>query len=92
MPDKRAHIYYEGLVQGVGFRFAAERSAAALGLSGWVRNLDDGRVEVLCEGKESNVKAFLEKMGSVFDTYIRSSDISWSAATGEFEGFDVRFD
>ena len=92
MSDKRARVYYEGLVQGVGFRFAAERTAAALKLIGWVKNLDDGRVEVLCEGKEEDIKVFLEKIASIFGSYIRSNDIEWGEATGEFDGFDIRFD
>ncbi len=90
MPDKRAHIYYEGMVQGVGFRYAVERSAAALALKGWVKNLADGRVEVLCEGKEEDIRVFLGKMVSAFGAYIRDSDLEWGDAAGEFEGFDIR--
>lgn len=92
MPNKRAHIYYDGTVQGVGFRFSAQSRASALGLKGWVKNLDDGRVEVLCEGAEPDIKAFLEKMISIFGTYISHTDIEWANATGEYEGFDIRFD
>ena len=90
MRDKRAHIYYHGMVQGVGFRFAAERTAVSMGLAGWVRNLDDGKVEVLCEGREQDINVFTEKMASVFN--ISKYDIEWSGATGEFAGFDIRFD
>ena len=92
MPDKRTHIYYEGMVQGVGFRFSAQARASALGLTGWVKNLDDGRVEVLCEGPEPDIKTFLEKMTSAFGEYIRHTDIKWEDAAGECEGFDIRFD
>ena len=77
-------------MQGVGFRFTAERTAASMGLNGWVKNLDDGRVEVLCEGREQDIIAFTEKMTSIFN--IRKHDIEWSDASGEFEGFDIRFD
>ena len=92
MQGKSAHIYYNGMVQGVGFRFAAERAAVSLGLKGWVKNLDDGRVEVLCEGRERDINVFMEKLSSVFKTYIRDTDLEWSDATGEYEGFDIRFD
>ena len=92
MSDKRAHIYYDGTVQGVGFRFSAQARATALGLKGWVKNLDDGRVEVMCEGTERDIGAFLEKMTSIFGTYISNADIEWEDATGEYEGFDIRFD
>lgn len=92
MADKSAHIYYLGSVQGIGFRFGAERTAFSLGLKGWVKNLDDGRVEVLCQGDEGAIKTFLEKMADHFMTHIRDIDIEWSVATDEFSGFDIRLD
>ncbi len=92
MPVKSAHIYYAGMVQGVGFRLAAHTRATSLGLKGWVKNLDDGRVEVLCEGDEPGIKAFLENMSSVFNGYIRDIDIDWQDRAGRYEAFDVRFD
>ncbi|MFA6320867.1 MAG: acylphosphatase [Candidatus Omnitrophota bacterium] len=88
---KRLHIFYSGSVQGIGFRYTAERLAVSLNLSGWVKNLPDGRVEVICEGKESDIGAFLAKIDDVFKGYVRSADADWSEATGEFEQFDVRF-
>lgn len=87
---RRVHATYEGWVQGVGFRFSAERAAVSLGLGGWVRNLPDGRVELVCEGQEADLKRFLEKIDSIFRTYIRNAEIEWSGATGEFDGFDIR--
>lgn len=88
--DKRLHVYYAGSVQGVGFRFTAERTALSLGLNGWVRNLSDGRVEVLCEGAESLLREFLRKVDGVFREYISDIDAEWGEATGEFEGFDIK--
>ena len=89
--NKRLHAYYSGSVQGVGFRFTAERVAGSLGLKGWVRNLRDGRVEVMCEGNEASLKEFLAKIESVFKEYIRDADVSWGEAAGKFAGFDIRF-
>ena len=89
--DKCLHVYYSGSVQGVGFRFTAERIAASLGLSGWVRNLRDGRVEVTCEGEESDLKEFLRKMEDMFKDYIRDIDAEWSNTNDDFKGFDIRF-
>ncbi len=88
---KRAHVYYSGSVQGVGFRFSAERAASSLGLTGWVKNLDDGRVEVVCEGTERDIQEFLAKIYSVFKMYIDDTAIEWQPASGEFYGFDIRF-
>ena len=89
--NKRLHLYYSGSVQGVGFRFTAERAASSLGLTGWVKNLSDGRVEVMCEGKDTALKDFLQRIGDTFKDYIRDFDVEWAAATGEFDGFDIRF-
>ena len=52
----RAHILVNGIVQGVFFRFNTMRKATEFGITGWVKNRRDGRVEVLCEGSEDNVK------------------------------------
>jgi len=90
--SKQLHVHYSGWVQGVGFRFTAERVAASLGLKGWVKNLRDGRVEIVCEGKEGALKEFLEKISATFKTYVRDIDARWGDATGEFDGFDIRMD
>jgi acylphosphatase len=87
---RRVHILYSGQVQGVGFRFASERTAASLGLKGWAENLPDGRVEVTCEGEERILKDFIARIESIFGMYIRGADADWSEATGEFSGFDIR--
>jgi acylphosphatase len=52
-----------GRVQGVGFRFFADRTARASGVKGWVRNLPDGRVETVVEGEEDAVTRYLERIG-----------------------------
>ena len=89
---KRLHLFYSGRVQGVGFRFTAETLALSGGLGGWVRNLSDGRVEVVCEGEEEQLVRFLEKMkDGPMKPYIRSVESDWSEATGEFNDFTIRF-
>ena len=88
---KRVHAYYTGSVQGVGFRFAAERLATSFNLTGWVKNLKDGRVELVCEGKEAALKELLEKVYDIFKEYIRDADIEWDKAAGEFKDFRVAF-
>ncbi|MFH1752783.1 MAG: acylphosphatase [Candidatus Omnitrophota bacterium] len=89
---KRVQVYYSGMVQGVGFRFTAERVAQGLGLGGWVRNIPDGRVELVCEGEEEALSDLLKKIkAGTLKQYIQDAKISWSSATGEFEGFAIRF-
>jgi acylphosphatase len=90
--ERRARIYYAGQVQGVGFRITADRAASSIGLAGFVRNLEDGRVEVVCEGPQGAIEEFMRKMASVFRAYINDVDAEWSPATGEFAGFEIRFD
>jgi len=89
--QKRLHIYYAGSVQGVGFRFTVERTANSLGLSGWVKNLGDGRVETVVEGEETALESFRQKILDIFDGYIHQTDMVPGAATGEFGSFDIRF-
>lgn len=88
---KRLHLYYSGSVQGVGFRYMAERIALSLGITGWVRNLRDGRVEVICEGIEQDLKEFIKKIDTVFGSYLRDVEVEWSDASNEFDSFDIKF-
>ncbi|MEE9499680.1 MAG: acylphosphatase [Candidatus Omnitrophota bacterium] len=91
MAKKRAHIIYSGAVQGVGFRFTAERIANSLGLTGWVRNSPHGTVEVVCEGEEGDIHMFMNKIKKALVGYIHSSKAEWKETTGEFNSFDIRF-
>lgn len=75
----------------MGFRFTAEGIAIELGVSGWVRNLRDGRVEVVAEAEEPVLKRFLEEIYKNFSRYIRDADIEWLPAAGEFKEFGLRF-
>jgi acylphosphatase len=89
--NKRLHIYYSGSVQGIGFRFAAESAAHSLGITGWVKNLEDGRVEVVCEGGATALNKFLGKIKDTFSRYIRDVSIEPQDPTGESEGFEIKF-
>ena len=89
---KRLHIYYSGTVQGVGFRFTAEALANNLGISGWTKNLSDGRVEVLAEGEEGDLISFVSKMkNGPMKHYITSAEIEWAESKDEFDAFRVKF-
>ena len=56
------NLYVSGRVQGVGFRFYTVRVAKRFGITGWVRNLYDGRVEIYAEGRKPNVQGFIEEI------------------------------
>lgn len=69
----RKHIYFSGRVQGVGFRFQASWAAKRFGLTGWVKNLYDGRVEMEIQGDPAAIEGMIAAIKE--DTYIRISDI-----------------
>ena len=87
---KRVEVHYAGRVQGVGFRFTAERLATAYGLHGFVRNLSDGRVELVVEGEESAINTVLETIRRELDRYLETIADHWLEPTGEFKGFTIR--
>jgi len=89
--NKRLHIYYSGSVQGVGFRFMAQSAARPLNVTGWVKNLEDGRVEIVCEGEDAGLNKFLDRIKDLFGEYIRDAAMEPEKSTGEFEGFDIKF-
>jgi acylphosphatase len=88
---KLVHVYYFGRVQGVGFRFTAQRIAEELGLCGWVSNLDDGSVEICAEGDEGVLNDFLTQINSAFNSYIKDKQVNWKPAAGEFRDFSIKF-
>jgi len=87
----RVHVYFTGTVQGVGFRYTTRGFAADLGLKGWVKNLSDGRVEILVEGARPKVDQFLNQIDQRFEGYIKSKKIDISHARGDFIDFTVAF-
>ncbi len=88
---KQMHAYYSGRVQGVGFRFAAEDIARDLEVTGWVKNLRDGRVELVGEAEEDVLKDFLKRINQYFAHYIQDVEIDWHPATSEFMDFGIDF-
>ena len=86
------HVFYSGRVQGVGFRYTAQDIAESLGLKGWVKNLEDGRVEIVAEGRETDIKELLDEISkSQLGHYIKNTELSWEKSTGEFNDFNLRF-
>jgi len=87
---ERLHAVVRGDVQGVGFRYFVQRRAQQLGLKGWVRNNDDGSVELVAEGEREG----LEQLKRALQEGPRMArvdrvDTRWSAATGNLRGFEL---
>lgn len=88
----RAHAFFTGRVQGVGFRYTAEKIALEIGLVGWVKNLPDGRVELVCEGPRADAELlFVRIQASHLGPHIKKTACEWCPATGEFDDFRVEF-
>lgn len=85
------HAIISGKVQGVCFRIETRRAAEGLGVNGWVRNRKDGTVEAVFEGTKTAVEAILEwcRQGPPMSRVL-NLDITWNAATGGFDAFDIR--
>lgn len=90
MNRKRMHILYTGRVQGVGFRYTVKGLAMGFEVTGQVRNLADGRVELCVEGSESELEAFRQAIrDSELGHFIRQEDVDWSEAKDEYRGFQI---
>ncbi len=90
MDRKRLRIYYRGHVQGVGFRFTVKWLARGFEVTGIVRNLADGRVELVAEGARSELEAFRDAIRmSELGHFIRQETLSWEEAKNEFHDFEI---
>lgn len=89
---ERAHVFVSGKVQGVYYRANTRETARDRGVEGWVRNLDDGRVEAVFEGEDDTVEAMVEwcHKGSP-RAEVENVEVEWEDATDEFDGFEVRY-
>lgn len=86
-------IFFEGHVQGVGFRWSVKQIAKGFDVTGWVRNLSDGRVAMQTSGDEAEVRAFLEAIGqSELRAHIRKQNQSVLEQPPQARGFEIRHD
>jgi acylphosphatase len=84
------HIFYSGKVQGVGFRYTTKQVAMGYELSGMVRNLPDGRVELIADGAKEELEAFRQGIrDSGLGHFIAQEEISWEEPGNEFRGFEI---
>lgn len=91
MGKARAQIIAMGRVQGVFYRASARDRATELGLTGWVRNKEDGTVEIVAEGDSAKLKELVGWCGrGPKDAMVEDVSVSWSEHLSEFKGFEVR--
>ena len=87
---KRAHVFYSGRVQGVGFRYSVRELACGYEVTGFVNNLADGRVELMAEGVQDELDAFRQGIrDSGLEHFIQKEDVMWDEAKNEFRGFEI---
>ena len=83
-------ILYSGNVQGVGFRYTVKSVANGFEVTGTVRNLADGRVELIAEGAQDELTAFQKAIReSGLEHFIRDEAVEWSGVGNEFRGFEI---
>ena len=87
---RQMRVYYSGRVQGVGFRYTVKSVASGFEVTGAVRNLPDGRVELAAEGSGDELQAFRQAIREAgMEHFIKNEDISWDEAKNEFRGFEI---
>jgi acylphosphatase len=88
----RAHIFVHGIVQGVFFRYSTQKEAQGLGLTGWVRNLPDGGVEIVGEGERQAVEKLVQwaRTGPP-GSFVEGADVSFEDFTGRFLTFEIKY-
>jgi acylphosphatase len=83
-------VFYSGHVQGIGFRYTVRSVAAGFEVTGTVRNLLDGRVELVAEGPREELETFQRAIREAgLEHFIRNEDVNWGEATSEFRGFEI---
>jgi acylphosphatase len=83
-------VFYSGRVQGVGFRYTVKALTPGFEVTGTVRNLDDGRVELIAEGERGELDAFRQAIReSGLGRMIQREEEIFGPAAGQFRGFDI---
>ncbi|HVF69118.1 MAG TPA: acylphosphatase [Xanthomonadales bacterium] len=88
---KQAHIFVSGVVQGVGYRYFVRSNARKLGLTGWVRNTTNGKVEAVLRGSQEQIEQMLAlcRQGPMLSE-VKNIQLEWEEGNEEFESFEVR--
>ena len=91
MPAERRIVRFSGTVQGVGFRFTTVRAAGGYDVTGHVRNMPNGEVEIVVEGAADQIDAFLSDVQDRMGGYIRRTTQELAEPVGQMDGFTIRF-
>jgi acylphosphatase len=88
--DGQAHILISGMVQGIGYRYFVARLASRMHLTGWVRNIPHGEVEILAEGQKAQIEALIQSLRTEHPyASVRNVKVEWGAFTGKWQGFEI---
>ncbi len=91
VPRVRASVRVRGIVQGVNFRWFTQRRASEMNLTGYVRNMADGSVEVVAEGARPAIEQLVESLRvGPSAAVVESVQVEWHTPSGEFDRFEVR--
>ena len=92
MEDKNLKVIFQGRVQGVGFRYTVDRLARHFNVTGYVRNLSNGDVELIAEGEEVVLQDFLKAIReSGMKNNILNIEVQWTEAEGTYRNFGIAF-
>jgi len=87
---KRWHIYFSGRVQGVGFRYTSREVAKRYEVSGWVKNLPNGSVEMIVEGASDQLRKYVADLSESTHGKVTDMQVTKSEPTGEFSAMEIR--
>lgn len=87
---KQAHIFVSGFVQGVGYRWFVKNNARKLGVTGWVRNISDRRVEAIFQGNEEAIKKLIHRCNKgPFLSEVKNLAVEWETIELRYEDFKI---
>ncbi len=91
MSKVRQEVHFRGRVQGVGFRWTVQRIANHFEVVGYVRNMPDGRVQLVAEGDEEELERFVGAIEAEMNRHIADVSVMKMAAIDEFSRFEIRY-
>jgi len=89
--EQGVHVFFSGVVQGVGFRFTTRMLASRYKIKGWVRNTHDGKVEVWAQGKKGDVYDFLGELQQEFSRHITDTQTEEAEPSEKYKDFQIKF-